>query len=361
MSRSSIYYWKCDRPAVLHGTAGRPDDLESAAALAKAALSRALGASNVILTPFPSHGNHLTWVADVDGQRAFLRVENGPEKDRHLEVESALTTRVAKTGVPVPRIIAVDASRSEVPFAWQAIEYFECPDLNTHFKAGRLQAKNIAREIGAAVATWQSVPAEGFGIFETVAGGDATPAKAYHTDYESYYRLRLEEHLQYLADKQFLSAAEANRMERAIDSHSALLQVSSGCFVHKDLALWNVLGSPAAVEAFIDFDDAISGDPLDDLSLLACFHNAPFLEDAIQGYQTVRPLPEDHRRRLWLHLLRNMIVKSVIRIGAGYFERGRDLFLVGNNAGGRELEVFTKKRLLTATSGLEANSDIDIL
>jgi len=361
MSRSNIYYWKCDRPAVLHGTAGRSDDLHSVAEAARQALSKTLGSSNITLTPFPSQGNHLTWIAKVDGQTVFLRIENGPEKDRHLEVESALTTRVGKTGVPVPRVIAVDASRSEVPFAWQAIEYLDCADLNSHFKAGSLQTKDIARDIGAAVAKWQSVPTSGFGIFETASSEDTEPAKAYHSDYESYYRLRLAEHLQYLADNNFLSIAETARIEHTINCHSGLLQISSGCFVHKDLALWNILGSPASISAYIDFDDAISGDPVDDLSLLACFHNAEFLRDAIHGYQTVRPLPEDNRRRLWLHLLRNMIVKSVIRIGAGYFSRSQGLFLFGNKDSGRDLETFTKKRLITAVSGLENHSDIDIL
>ncbi len=361
MSRSNIYYWKCDRPAVLHGTAGRTDDLHSVAETAREALSETLGSSNVTLTPFPSQGNHLTWIAKIDGQTVFLRVENGPEMDRHLEVESALTTIVGKTGVPVPRVIAVDASRSKVPFAWQAIEHLNCADLNIHFKAGRLQTRAIAHDIGAAVAKWQSVPTSGFGIFETASSKDTEPAKAYHSDYESYYRLRLAEHIQYLTDKNFLSITEASQIEQTVDHHSELLQISSGCFVHKDLALWNILGSPTSIAAFIDFDDSISGDPVDDLSLLACFHTTEFVRDAIHGYQTVRPLPEDHRRRLWLHLLRNMIVKSVIRIGAGYFDQSQGLFLFGNEDSGRDLETFTKKRLITAVSGLENNSDIDIL
>lgn len=361
MSRSSIYYWKCDRPAFLHGTAGRTDYLRSIAAAARAALCKTLGSSNVNLTPFPSQGNHLTWLAEVDGKLIFLRVENGPEMDRHIEVESALTTLVGRTGVAVPKVIAVDASRSEVPFAWQAIEYFDCADLNTHFKAGRLQTKPIARDIGAAVAKWQSVPTTGFGIFKEASIDHTEPAKAYHSDYESYYRLRLSEHLQYLADKSFLSVTETTRIEHAINCHSELLQISSGCFVHKDLALWNILGSPTSIAAFIDFDDSISGDPMDDLSLLACFHATEFVREAIHGYQTARPLPEDYRRRLWLHLLRNMIVKSVIRIGAGYFDRSQDIFLFGNKDNGRDLETFTKNRLITAVSGLENNSDIDIL
>ena len=44
----------------------------------------------------------------------------------------------------------------------------------------------------------------------------------------------------------------------------------------------------------------------------------------VRSRATVCGLPDEHRRRFWLHLLRNMIVKAVIRVGAGYFDRGAD-------------------------------------
>ena len=59
------------------------------------------------------------------------------------------------------------------------------------------------------------------------------------------------------------------------------------------------------IAAFIDFDDSISGDPMDDLSLLACFHGEDFLKRAFEGYQSLRMLPSDYLRRFWLHLLRH--------------------------------------------------------
>lgn len=361
MSRANIHYWKCDRPATLHGTSGHSGNTQAIAKLAQSELCKALGASNVTLTPFRSQGNHLTWLAKADGQPLFLRVENGPENDPHIEVESALTRLVAKSGVRVPKVFAVDGSRKDVPFAWQAIEYFELADLNTHLKAGRLDTKSVAREIGNAVAKWQSISTIGFGIFNAASPNLEEPSQAYHTAYHTYYHLRLEDHLGYLCNRQFLSLDDTKKIEHAIASHSGLLQIPSGCFVHKDLALWNILGSPARAEAFIDFDDAISGDPMDDLSLLACFHNADFINSAILGYQTICPLPEEHHRRLWLHLLRNMIVKSVIRIGAGYFDRKPDLFLIGAQNNALDLRTFTKERIFTALSGLNSNSNFEIL
>jgi aminoglycoside phosphotransferase (APT) family kinase protein len=141
-------------------------------------------------------------------------------------------------------------------------------------------------------------------------------------------------------------------MRRAIAEHAGLLELSEARLVHKDLALWNVLGTPTEIKAVIDWDDTIGGDPLDDLSLLACFHDAPTIARVVAGYETVRPLPPDYQRRFWLHLLRNMLFKAVIRVGAGYFDRTDGFFLIAAGSTGHSLREFTHARLMTALRGL---------
>jgi fructosamine-3-kinase len=135
----------------------------------------------------------------------------------------------------------------------------------------------------------------------------------------------------------------------------------AGCLVHKDLALWNILGSPGRIAAYIDWDDAISGDPMDDLSLLGCFHGGPVIERAFAGYTRIRPLPPDYMTRFWIHLLRNMLVKAVIRVGAGYFTRTDSFFLIDTGVSGTDLESFTRTRIETALRGLHDRCDLSIL
>jgi hypothetical protein len=72
-------------------------------------------------------------------------------------------------------------------------------------------------------------------------------------------------------------------------------------------------------------------------------------------------LPAEHRRRFWLHLLRNMIVKAVIRVGAGYFERDSGFFLIGNGSTGADLRRFTQDRIRLALNGLRTNTGLDDL
>ncbi len=352
MSRRDIYYWKCDRPAAFHGTQMRGKADPQITLQLEKELQRHFDTQAVVLSPGAGQGNHLTWNADVDKKPLFVRVENGPENDAHLAVESTVLDRVRAADVVTPLVFGCDATRSRVPFAWQALEWISAPDLNHWFKAGTLEVPRIAFDIGVAVAKWQEITCDGFGVLDESLRG-------YRTSYADYFHLRLDEHLHFLKHRGFL--ANTDEILAEIEKHHALLDLAPGCLVHKDLALWNVLGTRDQIAAFIDFDDAISGDPMDDLSLLACFHDADFLQQALEGYQSVRCLPEEYRRRFWLHLLRNMIVKSVIRVGAGYFDRSDRFFLVGAGLSGADLEQTTRQRLAMALRGLRENSGTSIL
>ncbi len=78
----------------------------------------------------------------------------------------------------------------------------------------------------------------------------------------------------------------------------------------------------------------------------------------VAGYESVRPLPGDWRRRFWLHLLRNLIMKSVIRVGAGYFDRTDGFFLIGSGSSGTSLQQFTRARLAAALEGLREDAEL---
>ncbi|MEQ1861069.1 MAG: aminoglycoside phosphotransferase family protein [Chthoniobacteraceae bacterium] len=356
MSRRDIYYWKCDRPAAFHGTGERRSHAELEAALRRA-LAAHFDERDFQLTPGGGQGNHLTFRTRLAGEEVFIRVEDGPESDDHMAAESRVMSEVRARGVPVPRVLAFDASRRRVPFAWQVLEHIPHPDLNELHKRGTLDLAAVALDIGAAVARWQSIAPRGFGPFDPAQDH----LESFHASYADYFRLHLDRHLRFLVQHRFLSMDEMDEIDAEIERHRALLALERGCLVHKDLALWNILGTPTHIGAFIDWDDAISGDPMDDLSLLACFHDGAIVARAFAGYASVRPLPDEHRRRFWLHLLRNMIVKSVIRVGAGYFERTDGFYLIGTGSTGAELKAFTHARLAAALSGLREDLPIESL
>ena len=360
INRKSIYYWKCDRPKAFYALNEKSQD--NGVSISESdifgLLYRHFGNNEFSFRPAGGQGNHLTYLVLHQKNNYFLRIEDGPEGDNYMGIEARVMDEVRASGVKTPRIFAVDSSRKNFPFAYQIMEFLDYPDLNSIDKKGKIDLLSVGMQIGENIARWQTIKPGGFGPFDPACLEKENRLQGLHGRYQDYFLLNWDRHLDFLESRKFLSSEEKLKLQTVVNGYLPHLQVEQGCLVHKDLALWNILGSPDEIKAFIDWDDSISGDPTDDLSLLACFHNNEFLESVLQGYQTVRELPENFESRFWLHLLRNMIVKAVIRVGAGYFDRKDDFFLIGTGSNGKSLETTTRERIQLAYSGLTGNAKI---
>ncbi len=356
MSRHDIHYWKCDRPAGFYGIR-QPRDATELESELRRCLAPHMGGGDFRLESVAAQGNHLIWIAATETDEYFVRVEDGPENDDYLSVESWLLDRLRSPQVPTPRVIACDASRQSVPFAWQVLERVDAPNLQHWHGDGRLDVDRVALAVGEAVAHWQGTPVSGYGPFDAGVLASENVLQGFHGSYADYFYLNLDRHLALLCDGEFLSRRRAVEIENAMQRHESLLKLNGACLVHKDLAFWNILGSPAEIAAYVDWDDAIAGDPMDDISLMACFHSPEVVDRVIEGYTKVRPLPPQHGPRLYLHLLRNMIVKAVIRVAAGYFDRGPEFFLIGAGSSGEDLRQQTYDKIDFALKGLRLESE----
>jgi fructosamine-3-kinase len=355
--RKHIYYWKCDRPAAFHaldGTQEKRSTLELRNQIDEALAQRFPG-EGIQLSDGPGQGNHVTFVGRIGQRAVFVRIEDGPERDDYMEVETHVIKCVGQCGVRVPQVLACDASRKSVPFAWQVMVDNPLRDLNAYKKDGTLDFPGIAREIGVNVARWQSITPEGFGPFDPEVLRNRGCLRGFHPSYDKYFFLNIEKHLSFLMSGGLISASFAEKMRTELELNRPLIASTKGVLVHKDLALWNILGERDRIDSFIDWDDSISGDAMDDISLLGCFYDGAVIANVLEGYSTVRSLPANYGRRFWLHLLRNIVMKAVIRLGAGYFGRNDGFFLIGSGESGTDLREMTLSRMRTALDGLQHN------
>lgn len=358
--RKNIYYWKSDRPYV----DGNVQSLDTINLFELEELLRDYLITNfkkglVDLRPAGGQGNHITYLAFYPDDTYFIRVENGPEKDDYMDVESAVLRQVNAIGIPSPKVFHSDNTRSRVPFAIQLIEYIDSKDLNVLDKEGELDIITIAESIGQYLARWQSITPQNFGLFDALAYAETNLLIGFHKSYSDYFLLNWNKHLDYLQHACFLNSFQVAEIKELVKSYSYLLDIPQGCLVHKDLALWNILGTSTQIKAFIDWSDAISGDDMDDISLLGCFHSGQVLDAALKGYSLVKALPEHYEEKLWLHLLRNIIFKAVIRVRGNYFNKPDSFFM--NNTSSGDLRTFTLERILMACEGLKGKKKIQDL
>lgn len=276
--RRNVYYWKCDRPSILENrcprsSRPREDLLERLTAV----IGKTLGESRIKLEPGVGQGNHLTFTGHAGGNDFFIRVEDGPEGDSFMDIETAIICKAREKGVPVPRVFAVDATREKVPFAWQILEKIPGKDLASFDKTQPLAEMELAATIGVEVAKWQSVKVENYGPFSINAWREHGILQGLHRRYPDYFFLQLPRHLKILRDGELITPSVSDEINLLFRKHEDLLHLDNSCLVYKDLAFWNILGEPGKIHAFIDWEDAIGGDPMDDLSLLGCFHSGLFV------------------------------------------------------------------------------------
>lgn len=356
--RKNIYYWKSDRPyAECNVQINDEDDVEDIETSLENYLVDYFGTNNFTLLPGSGQGNHKTYVLEHQAKKYFIRIENGPEKDDYMDVESEIIALIGKIGVPSPTVFHSNANRNKVPYAIQLLNFIDSKDLNELYKNNQLNLKGIAPSIGKYIAAYQQLTFDNFGLFNPIKLRKEGKLVAYHETYPKYFFLNWEEHLAFLLKENFLSVENIIEIKKTVNQYINLLDIKRGCLVHKDLALWNILGTSTEIKSIIDWDDAISGDPVDDISLLACFHSGDIILQIIGGYQSVKPLPDNFEKRFWLHLLRNIIFKSIIRVRGGYFNMGEDFFMLNSN-NAISLKDFTFQRILFALEGLKGKYQI---
>ena len=351
--RTDIYYWKCDNPLpieqkrVYNDKYGEADITETVKAIATDFLSEAPQA----IRHTGSAGNHYAYLIDPGARTYFFRSDDGKVEDYYMLGERAAMDLAARNGVPVPRLFACDVSMSHYPIRYQIFEHIPFPDLNKHDQAGKLDRGAVAQQMGTILARLHDIELDGYGFFAPAKLSTSGQIRGLDASARDYFRKCLHTHLGYLRDVSFLSTEQVNHIERLIDRHDQLLDLDRGRMLHRDMAFWNLVGSPTDVLAVVDWDDVVIGDPADDLSIVRCFYDDDIWIPLLESYRRLRPLPEDFDGRVSLYLTRNMLWKSMIRHYMGYFEITGDFFILNRETAG-DLEKSTRKRLAMGVEGL---------
>ncbi|MEA2097267.1 MAG: phosphotransferase, partial [Candidatus Cloacimonadota bacterium] len=197
-----------------------------------------------------------------------------------------------------------------------------------------------------------SIKLDGFGFFNTEVLRKKNKIIGLDKTNKQYFDKKLQDHLKYLQDTTFLTGKEVKEIEGLIDKFKKHLDIKQGYMVHKDVAYWNMVGTPKKVNAIVDWDDVISGDPIDDLAVERCFYGEDVFNPMLEGYKEITSLPDDFYPRLWLYLIRNMLWKAVFRIFMKYMDMDVKVSLL-NRSKDKSLKEFTYNQLYLGINNLK--------
>ncbi len=332
--RNNVYYWKCDSP---HSTEEKKklyfkekynnSDMED---LVRSACTDHLGSSPLEIKAADCDGNHFAYIVTYPGRNYFFRADGGSGGDDYMLAESRLMLMASNSGIPVPNVYHTDVELKRYPVRFQIMDLVEGRSLSIYQKNNELQADKIAFELGGHLRRLHSIRMDGFGFVDTDLLKTNGTVRCLDNNYPDYFDKRLDDHLDYLSSKKLLTPETIDEIRQLFKKYSSLLNIDSGVLVHRDMALWNVLGTRDRITAIIDWDDAVGGDPADDLGILQCFYEDDFMSHVFKGYFGDEAISRDFQTRIWLHTLRNMLWKTMLRDYMGYFKKGNDFFLSGN-------------------------------
>ena len=247
--------------------------------------------------------SHIIYMVTVSERErpVVLRANIGWGKPEvYMEVEKRITDEVATMSIPVNRILYVDASRKKFPFDFQLQDMLEGMDIEAHFHGTREDYDQISFDLGRYVAMWGELRYEGFGRFDNPKS----------TMYD-YIVTRLDEDIAFLCDKKILLYPD--KVRNLFETYKPVMNVKTGTLVQYDLADHNMMfDGKRTITGIYDWEAAIIGDPVLDLASAPTWKTQyPRQKKMIEGYKSIRDLPNFFQEKMDIYRLRTMIWKMV--------------------------------------------------
>lgn len=234
--------------------------------------------------------------------------------DWSLWSEAVLQPHLACANLAMPEPLATDCSRSRQPFDFQVSTFVAGKSLSHFDHDDELLAPHL-QQLAAYLARLHDIRGEGFGLLSLHTQTQSRqPLTGLSNAWGTYLLLNLEQHIQHCLTAGCIDTAEAEAIRGLLDRDSLcdipceprLLHGDPGspnCFVqHQEITL-------------IDWEDALLGDPLFELSMWASFHPErrwPTFFDAYFAASSLA-IPSDWEARFWLYYLRVALFKTAHR------------------------------------------------
>jgi aminoglycoside phosphotransferase (APT) family kinase protein len=224
--------------------------------------------------------------------------------ESRFATEQTIYRALENSEVPVPQVIAVDQTRrfwtgdvmvmTRIPGS-AAIDIWDLlsPDQRTR----------LAGQFGVALARLHAVQFDNFGRLRTIQQYPCRTWLDWADQFFGRYMIQADA-AGVLPERLRNSIRESYLRNRA-----RLNAVTQGVLVHGDAHFENVLQLDGQLTGIVDFEWALSGDPSADFQVEEQWAQVDPASLAIiyEAYQSIRPLPSDHRERAALYkLLRHL-------------------------------------------------------
>lgn len=253
-------------------------------------------------------------------KQIIMRMHPNAVKNGYFWAEKAIAEHAQKAGVPTYTTLAIDDSKIHVPFDYMIISREPGNNMKNSGPYDAATDKVLIEDTGRLLALTHSVKTHNFGFFNNDVAKKTGKLEGIHPTWSDHVFASLNDNLAYLESKSSITEKEHKDIERIFSENAHIIVCDSPRLIHNDLADWNELTDGKKITAFIDWDEAFSGDPVCDFAAYSVFFNDERLENLKRGYETVTKLPSDFEEKFHLYRLRYIISKMTLRTKRSVFD-----------------------------------------
>lgn len=228
-----------------------------------------------------------------------------------------------REGLPALRIYDVDVSRKICSFYYEILEEAKGRSLAA-FEINMRKNTHLLFELGKIIARLHGIAMQGFGLVDVRHLLNHQEGKGMLDSWKEYIYLNLDKHIETCIAKGAISVKEGAIIASIFERAQPILDCVPQSLLHGDLSNHNIFSDGERITALIDWEDCLSGDPVFDIASWGTFiGNAERRESFLEGYRSVRELPEDFEPRYWLYYLRVILAKTLHRYRFKYHYHDR--------------------------------------
>lgn len=321
--RRAMFYPKSDiavDDGALRALARHGDD--EGLADARAALACALGteaAARCKLEALAQQGTyHRVWRATepAKGAQYVVRLNRlaAHETDWQLRADESVSQALTAHGIPHARVLRVDCSRTAASTDFEVAEFIQGTSLSTR-DARDEDIVPLLPRVANAMRAIHAIQGQGFGFLDV---SRAPSLVGVHASWPAFLEVQLAGNLEQVTRAGLLTQAERNDAQRHFTRAMPALSSVEPRLLHGDPGNHNILERADGSLVFIDWEDAVLGDPTFDVAFWATFHPERRWSAFFGAYYEPGWKPD---ARFWLYFLRVALSKTVHRLRFGYTDR----------------------------------------
>jgi fructosamine-3-kinase len=265
--------------------------------------------------------HHLFKITIRDNKEYFVKTSKlrSPYRSYHFYIDRWVKEQEVHLDCSMPTIINIDCERNGINYDYVVMEKAEQYTLDS-LKHDRNSYRQWIEKLGESLALIHRVPVNKAGLINGRILYEKNLCEGVQTSWKSYVLINLKTHLEYCVSHNIFDHKIQSEIEQIFFHYQFLFDKEENYLLHGDLNDHNVFIRDHGL-TLIDWEDALSGDPIFDIAVWGTFINHHENLDAfLNGYQKISSLPDDFMLRYWIYYLRFVLVKTVVRHRFDYYK-----------------------------------------